>query len=228
MLGERAQPILESLLAAGAGRLRGIRHGLAWDLARQAGGHRLKLFEHQVLDATFRKGLACLKPLGLSFEAWQYFTQLPDLAQMLREFPDTAVILNHVGGLRGGAGYGGSPETAFDTWRGHIRELARFPNLYCKLGGLGMPSCGWEFHLRDVPPSSEELAAAWRPFVETCIEAFGPNRCMMESNFPPDKQSTSYVVLWNALKRITCGYSLAEKRAMYHDTAVRAYRLDPA
>jgi len=85
--------------------------------------------------------------------------------------------------------------------------------------------CNWDFHLRDVPPSSEELAAAWRPYVEACIEAFGPNRCMMESNFPVDKQSCGYGVLWNALKRITQGCSAAEKAALYCGTAARVYRM---
>ncbi len=98
-------------------------------------------------------------------------------------------------------------------------------NLTVKVGGLGMLYCGWDFHLRDVPPSSQELAAAWRPYVEACIEAFGPNRCMMESNFPVDKQSCGYGVLWNALKRITHGCSATEKAALYRDTAARVYRL---
>jgi len=104
--------------------------------------------------------------------------------------------------------------------------VAQFPNVSVKLGGLGMLYCGWDFHLRDVAPGSEELATAWRPYIEACIEAFGPTRCLMESNFPVDKQSCGYAVLWNALKRITQGCSAAEKAALYHDTAARVYRLD--
>ena len=106
-----------------------------------------------------------------------------------------------------------------------MRNLAQFPNLTVKVGGLGMTYCGWDFHLRDTPPSSEELAAAWRPYVETCIELFGPDRCMMESNFPVDKESTGYGVLWNALKRITQNHSAADKLKLYRDTAARVYRL---
>jgi predicted TIM-barrel fold metal-dependent hydrolase len=113
----------------------------------------------------------------------------------------------------------------FKVWRSHIRELAQFPNLNIKVGGLGMLYCNWDFHLRAVPPSSEELASAWRPYVEECIAAFGAERCMMESNFPVDKQSCGYGVLWNALKRITKSCSRAEKAAMYRDTAARVYRL---
>jgi predicted TIM-barrel fold metal-dependent hydrolase len=113
----------------------------------------------------------------------------------------------------------------FKVWHANVKALAQFPNLTIKVGGLGMLYCGWDFHVRDVPPSSEELAAAWRPYVEACIEAFGPARCMMESNFPVDKQSCGYDVLWNALKRITANYSPAEKLQLYRDTAARVYRL---
>ena len=225
-LGDQVQPVLEALIAAGGGRLRGIRHGVTWDTGNAARFGRRQPPQHQVLDPTFRQGFARLQPLGLSFESWQFHPQLPDLVDLLRVFPDANVILNHVGGLLGIPPHDGNPDEVFAIWRGHIRELVQFPNLSVKVGGLGMLYCGWNFHLGDVPPSSEELAAAWRPYVETCIEAFGPSRCMMESNFPVDKQSCGYTVLWNALKRITQGSSAAEKSALYRDTAARVYRLE--
>ncbi len=225
MLGDDVQPVLEALIAAGNGRLRGIRHGVCWDTGNAAKFGRHRVPQHLVLDPTFRKGFARLVSLGLSFESWQFHPQLPDLADLLRAFPEANVILNHVGGLLGVAPHGNRDEV-FQVWRNHIRELAQFPNLTVKIGGLGMLYCNWDFHLRDVPPSSEELAAAWRPYVEACIEAFGPARCMMESNFPVDKQSCGYGVLWNAMKRITQNHTPAEKAAMYHDTAARVYRLD--
>jgi predicted TIM-barrel fold metal-dependent hydrolase len=181
-----------------------------------------------LLDPVFRKGFTHLQPLGLSFEAWLFHPQLADVADLLRAFPDTTVILNHVGGLLGIPPHDGNRDEVFKIWHAQIRELAKFPNLNVKLGGLGMLYCGWDFHLRDVPPSSEELAAAWRPYIEACIDAFGPKRCMMESNFPVDKQSCGYGVLWNALKRITQGASAADKAALYHDTAARVYRLPAA
>jgi predicted TIM-barrel fold metal-dependent hydrolase len=224
-LGERVQPVLEALIAAGNGRFRGIRHGVTWDTGNAAKFGRRKVPQHQVLDPTFRKGFARLQPLGLSFESWQFHPQLPDLVDLLRAFPDTNVILNHVGGLLGIPPHDGKRDEVFAIWHGHVRELAKYPNLSVKVGGLGMLYCGWDFHLRDVPASSEELAATWRPYVEACIEAFGPNRCMMESNFPVDKQSCGYGVLWNALKRITHSCSAAEKAALYRDTAARVYRL---
>ena len=220
-LGDRVQPVLEALIAAGNGRLRGIRDHVRWD-ANIASTHDVP--PHLMLDPTFREGFARLQPLGLSYDVSQFYTQLPELVDLLRAFPNANVILNHFGGLLGIPPHNKRDEV-FAIWRGHIRELARFSNLSVKVGGLGMLRCGWDFHLRDVPPSSEELAAAWRPYVETCIEALGPGRCMMESNFPPDKQTCGYGVLWNALKRITQGCSAAEKAALYCDTAARAYRL---
>jgi predicted TIM-barrel fold metal-dependent hydrolase len=223
-LGDRVQPVLEALIAAGNGRFRGIRHGVTWDTGNAAKFGRRQVPPHQVMDPVFRQGLARLKPLGLSFESWQFHPQLPDTVDLLRAFPDTSVILNHVGGPLGLPPHG-NREEVFAIWRGHIRELAQFPNLSVKLGGLGMLYLNWDFHLRDVPPSSEELAAAWRPYIETCIETFGVNRCMMESNFPVDKQSCGYGVLWNALKRITQRCSAAEKAALYRGTAARVYRL---
>ena len=226
MLGDKVEPVLEALEAAGGGRFRGIRHGLVWDTGNAAKFGRRQVPRHQALDPVFRKGFACLKPRNLSFEAWFFHPQLPDLADLLRAFPDTSVILNHVGGLLGVPPHDGNRDEVFKIWHAHIRELAKFPNLTVKVGGLGMLYCNWDFHLRDMPPSSEELAATWRPYVEACIEAFGHNRCMMESNFPVDKQSCGYGELWNAMKRITQGCSAAEKAALYHDTAARVYRLD--
>ena len=224
-LGDNVRPVLEALIVAGNGRFRGIRHGVTWDTGNAAKFGRRQPPQHQVLDPVFRKGLAHLKPLDLSFESWQFHPQLPDTVDLLRAFPETNVILNHVGGLLGIAPHDGNRDDVFKVWRGHMRELVQFPNLTVKVGGLGMTNCGWDFHLRDTPPSSEELAAAWRPYVETCIELFGPGRCMMESNFPVDKESTGYGVLWNALKRITQGCSAADKLKLYRDTAARVYRL---
>ena len=165
------------------------------------------------------RGLRQLAKLGLSFESWQYHPQLPDAIDLARAFPDTTIILNHVGGVLGVGPYAGHRQEILAGWRKDIAELAKCPNVNVKLGGIGMTSFGFDFHERDVPPSSEELAAAWRQYIEPCIEAFGVNRCMFESNFPPDKQSGGYTELWNAFKRITSGASPAEKTALYSGTA---------
>lgn len=224
--GARVRELLEAEIAAGNGRFRGIRHGVSWDTdpsINQFVSRSVPL--HLVRDPTFREGFAQLAKLGLSFESWQYHPQLPDAIDLARAFPDTTIILNHVGGVLGVGPYRGRRAEVLTGWRKDITELAKCPNVNVKLGGIGMTSFGFDFHERELPPGSEELAAAWRQYIEPCIEAFGADRCMFESNFPPDKQSCGYTELWNAFKRITAGASAGEKRALYSGTAARVYRL---
>jgi predicted TIM-barrel fold metal-dependent hydrolase len=154
-----------------------------------------------------------------------FHPQLPLLTDLARSFPATTIILNHVGAPLGVGPYAGRRAEIFDEWRKSLAELARCPNVVVKVGGLGMLFFGFGFEHRDVPASSDELAAAWRPYVETCIDTFGHDRCMFESNFPVDKQSCSYATLWNAFKRIAAGCSTAEKSALFFGTANRIYRL---
>ena len=225
-LGARVRDVLETELAVAGGRFRGIRHGVSWDGSDAIGKFASRVVPpHLVLDAKFREGFAQLAKLGLSFESWQYHPQLPDAIDLARAFPDTTIILNHVGGVLGVGPYSGRRQEILAGWRKDIAEFAKCPNVVLKLGGIGMTSFGFDFHERDVPPSSEELAAAWRQYVEPCIEAFGVDRCMFESNFPPDKQSGGYTELWNAFKRITAGASAAEKKALYSGTAARVYKM---
>lgn len=220
-LGEAVRPVLEAMISAGggtSGRFRGIRHGLTWDASGTA---KQKWPRHLALAPAFQQGFAVLQSLGLSFDAWLFHPQLEDLAGLLRAFPEANVILNHSGGMIGGI----RNPAVLPVWRDQMRLLVPYPNLCIKVGGLGMPRCGGDFHQRAVPPSSVELAQAWRPYVETCIELFGPARCMLESNFPVDKQSCGYGVLWNAFKHITRDFSVEEKASLYHATAATAYRL---
>jgi L-fuconolactonase len=225
-LGARVRAVLEAELAVGGGRFRGIRYGAAWDGHPAVGNFAArKVPPHIVCDPKWREGFAQLAPLGLSFESWQYHPQLPDAIDLARAFPDTSIILNHVGGVLGVGPYRGHRQEILAGWRKDIAELAKCPNTTVKLGGIGMTSFGFDFHERDLPPSSEDLAAAWRQYIEPCIEAFGVERCMFESNFPPDKQSGGYTELWNAFKRITAGASAAEKTALYSGTAARVYKL---
>jgi L-fuconolactonase len=225
-LGARVREVLEAEIAAGNGRFRGIRHGASFDPAPEIARYALRpIPPHLVRDAKFREGFAQLAPLGLSFESWQYHPQLPDAIDLARAFPDTTMILNHVGGVLGVGPYAGHRQEILAGWKRDIAELAKCPNVNVKLGGVGMISFGFDFHERPLPPSSEDLAAAWRQYIEPCIEAFGAERCMFESNFPPDKQSGGYTELWNAFKRITSGASAAEKQALYSGTAARVYRI---
>ena len=225
-LGARVRDVLEAQIAVGGGRFRGIRYGVSWDGSDAVGKFASRIVPPRlVMEPRFREGFAQLGKLGLSFESWQYHPQLADAADLARAFPDTTFILNHVGGVLGVGPYSGRRQEILAGWRKDIRELAKCPNMNVKLGGVGMTSFGFDFHEQDVPPGSEELAAAWRQYIEPCIEAFGADRCMFESNFPPDKQSGGYTELWNAFKRITSGASAAEKTALYSGTAARVYKL---
>ncbi|MGA2128938.1 MAG: amidohydrolase family protein, partial [Xanthobacteraceae bacterium] len=177
-------------------------------------------------DDKFRKGFACLSPLNLSFDAWLYHPQIADVTALAQAFPGTQICLNHVGGPLAIGSYEGKRTAITAEWAKSIRALAACPNVVVKLGGMAMRINGWDFHTKADPPSSEELAAAWKPYVETCIEAFGASRCMFESNFPVDKGSYSYPVFWNACKILTKGASASEKAELFAGTAVRVYRLD--
>ncbi len=225
-LGARVRDVLEAQITSAGGRYRGIRYGIAWDGHESIGRYASRIVPPGTsTDKAWREGFAQLARLNLSFESWQYHPQLPEAIALAKAFPDTTMILNHVGGVLGVGPYRGRRQEILPEWRKNIVELAKHPNVNCKLGGVGMVSFGFDFHERDLPPSSEELSDAWRMYIEPCIEAFGVSRCMFESNFPPDKQSGGYTELWNAFKRITAGASVDEKRALYSGTAARVYRL---
>ena len=164
-------------------------------------------------------------PFGLSFDAWMYHTQLGELLDLARTFPDTVIVVDHVGGAIGIGPYAGRRDAVFDEWRVSMRALADCPNVYVKLGGLGMRLFGFDLGNQPRPPTSEVLATLWRPYIETCVEAFGADRCMFESNFPVDKGSCSYAVLWNTFKRIAERASPDERRRLFSDTAREVYRL---
>lgn len=224
-LGAAAREVLEAQLAAGNGRLRGIRHTAGWDADPRVRPSHSNPPPGLYAQPSFRAGFAELGPLGLSFDAWQYHPQLPDLVALARAFPATTIVVDHCGGPLGIGPYAGRHEAVFSHWRLAIAELALCPNVVVKLGGLGMKIGPSGFHRRDRPPDSMALASAYRPWIETCIEAFGVNRCMFESNFPVDKVSGGYATLWNAFKRIAAAASEQEKRALFADTARRVYRL---
>ena len=225
LLGEGARPVLEAEIAAGNGRFRGIRHSSPWDADPDVAGIYATRPKGLLLDPIFRKGFACLAPLDLSFDAWLFHPQIGELTDLARAFPDTRIVLDHCGGPIGIGSYANRRDEIFPAWNASIREIARCPNVVVKLGGLAMRLLGYDFHERAMPPSSEDAAAAWRPYIETCIEAFGPERGMFESNFPPDKGQCSYQVIFNALKRVAAQYSDAEQTALFSKTATDFYRL---
>jgi len=224
-LGDAVARVLEAQIAAGDGRFRGIRHSVTWDASDVLSRGRTNSPKGQMYDSTWRAGFARLAPLGLTFEAWLYHPQLPDLADLARAFPQTTIILNHVGGPVGIGPYKDKKAETFAQWKTGIAEVAKSHNVVVKLGGLGMTFGMFDFYSREKPPSSSELETAYRPYIETCIGAFGVNRAMFESNFPPDGASSSYPILWNAFKRLAAGSSAYEKAMLFSGTAKRVYRL---
>jgi L-fuconolactonase len=224
MLGAAVAPVLEAQIAASRNRFRGIRNMTTWDASSEVMG-RMNSPKGLLLDTKFREGFACLQKYGLTFDAWLYHPQLMELADLAGTFPNTTIILNHIGGPLGIGPYAGKRDDVFKDWKRGIASLAAHPNVVVKLGGLGMTMCGFGWNERATPPNSTELAEAMGPYYLTCIELFGANRCMFESNFPVDKLSYSYTVLWNAFKRIAQGFSAKNRAALFCDTAVQVYRL---
>lgn len=224
-LGDRVVEVLDAQIAAGGGRFCGIRRGAAWDADDRVGQHRTKPGPGLLLRDDFRAGFAQLAPRRLTFEAWCYHQQIPDVTALARAFPETTIVLDHFGGPLGVGPYAGKADEIYAEWRRSIGELATCPNVVAKLGGINMVVNGFGWHERSRPPSSQELADATRRWYEFTIEQFGVDRCMFESNFPVDKVTCSYTVLWNSFKRLTSGYSATDKAKLFHDTAARVYRL---
>jgi L-fuconolactonase len=224
-LGTRVRAVLEAHIRAGGGRFRGIRHITAYDPDPTLMNPAYAPPPRLMYDETFRKGFGCLTPLNLSFDAWLYHPQIGDLTALAQAFPATQICLNHVGGPLAIGNYANKREAITAEWAKSIKALAACPNVVVKLGGMAMRINGWDFHTKADPPSSEQLAAAWKPYVETCIEAFGPSRCMFESNFPVDKGSYGYAAFWNACKILAKGASDSEKTDLFSGTAARFYRL---
>jgi predicted TIM-barrel fold metal-dependent hydrolase len=224
-LGEAAGPVLDRHVEAADGRFRGVRSTSAWHADPEARGSIVSPPPGLLYDPEHRRGILELTKRALVFDAWMYHTQLADLTDLAHAMPDTAIVLNHQGGPIGIGPYEGRRQEVFEDWRYFMRKLARYDNIAVKLGGFGMLMAGFDFHDHSLPPTSDDLAQAWGPYMNECIELFGPTRCMFESNFPVDKGTTSYVVLWNAFKKIALGYSDDEKDALFFQTANQVYRL---
>ena len=219
-LGDAVAAVLEAHLEASPTRLRGIRYSTMWDASDS---FRSVPRAGLLRDAAVRKGFARLQPLGLSFDAWLYHPQIPELVELARDFPDVPIILDHIGGPLGLGPYEGRRDEVFQAWSADITALSSCPNVVLKLGGVGSLRSGYDWHKRT--PGSAELAEAMRPYFEHCIGKFGAGRCMFESNFPVDRVSYSYGSVWNAFKIIGRSCSETERAALFHDTAARVYRL---
>ena len=224
--GDRVEPVLDALRAASPNRFRGIRHSVTWDSHPEVENTAAHQIEGQMASQNFRAGARVLARTGLSLDAWLYFPQLPELVDFARAVPDLTIILNHIGGLLRVGPYADRDDEVLASWRSGIAAVAECPNVTVKLGGIGMPRTGFDWATRDQPIGSEEMAESMAPFMTYCIDRFGPDRCMFESNYPVDKMAYSYNVMYNAFKRLSQGYSAAERASMFHDTAARVYRIN--
>ncbi|MCA6123173.1 amidohydrolase family protein [Bradyrhizobium sp. WSM 1704] len=225
-LGSAIEEVLQAHIAAGNGRFKGIRFATTWDASEDVISSNPGTRAHMLLEPKIRQALRKLADLKLSYDAWVYFTQLDELANTASALPDLLIIMDHCGGPLGYGPYARNKEENFARWRAGIREVARHPNVFCKLGGVLGRGAAFDYIHAERPPTSEHLAALWRPWFETCIEAFGAERCMFESNFPVDKMGVSYATLWNTFKRICAGASDTELKWLFAGTARRAYRLE--
>jgi predicted TIM-barrel fold metal-dependent hydrolase len=221
-LGDRVEPVLQALQAASPNRFRGIRHTVTWSAHPEVESREK---EGVLASAEYRAGARVLARMGLSLDTGVAFPQLPEVADFARAVPDLTIVLNHLGGLNHTGPFAGKDDEVLATWRSGIAAVATCPNVNLKLGGIGMPRFGFDWHAREKPIGSEELANAMAPLMSYAIEQFGADRCMFESNFPVDKVSFSHPVLFNAFKRFSRSYSAPERAALFHDTAVRAYRI---
>ncbi len=224
-LGDEVSPVLEAHINAGGGRFRGIRHGVSWDACPELPDIRTNPGQHLLLNDNYRRGVAALEQFGLSLDIWCYHPQTPDVTNMARAYPGVTIILNHFGVPLGVGPYAGQADEVYKKWQFNISELATCDNVIAKLGGINMPENGFNWHHYAKPPSSEQLMQATRRYYEYTIEKFGVERCMFESNFPVDRVTCSYAILWNSFKRLTAEYSSDEKAQLFHDTAARVYRL---
>ncbi len=223
--GDWVEPVLEAHIRAGGGRFRGVRHSAGYDPDPIIGNSADDMQPGLYLRPDFRAGLKRLSALGLSLDAWGFHPQLPDIVDLARAFPATNIITGHCGGPLGYGRHAGHEKQVFADWKKSVTDLAKCQNVTMKLGGMMMRLAAYDYVAVDAPPSSEQLAAYWRPYVETCIELFGADRCMAESNFPVEKMGIGFAALFNALKRLAAGCSNDEKAAIFAGTARRVYRL---
>ena len=225
LLGAAVGEVLDAHMAM-SDRFRGIRHHASWDPSPDVPNSRIVEIPHIYLNETYREGFAELGKRGLSFEGWLYHPQIPELTDLARAFPETTIILNHLGGPLGVGPYAGKHDEYFPGWRDSITELAACENVVAKVGGIQMVINGFGWEQMERAPSSDELLAVNRPWYEHTIQSFGPERCMFESNFPVDKACCSYTNMYNQFFKLVADYPQDEKDQMFHDTAMRVYRLE--
>ena len=225
MLGSSVKEVLELHVEKGAGLFRGIRHAGGWDEDDRVKNAHSHPTPHIYLEDKFQEGLQELASLGMVFDTWHYHNQIKDLTKLAKNLPELVIVHDHFGGPLGIGPYKGKREEIFEQWQEDINELSQCKNVYSKLGGLAMPVNGWSWHKNEVPATSEEIISEQERYYLHTLDCFGSERCMFESNFPVDKQSVSYHVIWNAYKKMVKGYSETEKSNLFYGTADRVYKL---
>ena len=225
MLGSSVREVLEAHIEYGKGRFKGIRHGASWDESEEIRNSHSNPIRHIYLDDQFQQGIEQLDLLNLTLDAWNYHSQINELKQLAKAFPNLKIVQNHFGGPLGIGPYKDKKEEVFSVWSEAINELAECKNVYLKIGGLAMPINGWGWHKRSKPATSDELVESHGKYYLHAIKSFGSTRCMFESNFPVDKRSISYPVLWNAFKKISLEFSDEEKDYLFSKTAEEFYSI---
>jgi predicted TIM-barrel fold metal-dependent hydrolase len=220
------EAVLEAHEAAGGGLFRGIRHAGARDPHPEALTIPGRAPEGLYGRSDFRRGVSKLGERGYTYDTWHYHHQNGAFAELARAAPQTTLVLDHFGTPLGVGPYAGRREEIYVKWQADISEIAACPNVVAKLGGLAMPDNGFGWDTRAQPAGSDELLAAQQDYYLHAIDAFGPERCMLESNFPVDKRSLSYHVYWNAMKKLATRFTETEQNALFSGTATRVYRLD--
>ena len=225
LLGFESERVLEKHLEVGQELFKGIRHAGGWDPHPNIRNSHHDACEGLYLLPDFLDGLQTLAKLGYVFEAWQYHHQINQVAKMAETLPDLKIVLNHFSGPIGIGPYANKKDEIFEIWKKDITQLAKHTNVYAKLGGLAMPINGYEFHKQKLPPTSDQIVNSQRRYYDYLISCFGPERCMFESNFPVDKQSVSYNIIWNAFKKMSSGHTNSDKDLMFFNTAESFYKL---
>ena len=225
-LGPGLTEVLAAHEQAGNGLFRGVRHGTNWSSHSEVKNGHHGPTEHLLLNPNFQQGVSTLASMGFSFDAWLYFDQLVELAELAQRVPECTIVLDHLGGPLGIGPHAAAREEMVKLWRTGLVDVARHPNVVLKVGGLGMEHYfGTSWADLAAPPSSAEVAEHWGDMVRFAIDTFGPDRCMFESNFPVDRQTLPYTVLWNAFQILADNYSDSEQHDLFFGTAARSYAI---
>lgn len=223
-LGHDLADVLDGYADIAGESFRGVRYCVAWDKDERI-HTAFETHRGMLLQSNLGDSVAYLRHRGLSLDLWVYFTQLDEVKHFLAKNPGVEVVLNHCGGPIGVGRFAGKREEVFCSWRKGLADVAAHEEVCIKFGGLGMALAGFGWHKRDKWPVISDYVQAWRPYFDVCLELFGPERIMFESNFPVDRKGCDYGSLWSAFLGLADNLSDSERDALFFSTARRVYRL---